>query len=441
MSLASVVNKKYELGELVLSGVNPDKTWTLSEEISGEMAECLKDPSFEQLLSLADWTDFEIHCIVMGFCSMIRPACVRACEKLVGRGLCMEALMLTYEGGISMEDAYLALDPHSLLSRYVWEESSYPVAEREFIMKEWLVRFLITGKSPMPLYEMFDRTEVKPRENPMVIRHAMRMDCPFSMDDIVLPESVKDELKQACDQVRLHDKVFKEWGMERVISYGRGVSVLFSGPSGTGKTMAAQIVATQVGRPLYRVSLPSVVSKYIGETEKNLDEIFDQAGRMRIVLFFDEADALFAKRTEIREGNDKYSNMEAAFLLQKIEEYDGVVVLATNYRQNFDEAFSRRLKFVIDFPFPDAGGRTEIWRKSIPDKLMNDSIDVAYLGQRFELAGGHIRNVVLHAAFLAAADDRESLTMADMIEAVKHEYMKLGKVMTRKELGEYYSGD
>ena len=187
--------------------------------------------------------------------------------------------------------------------------------------------------------------------------------------------------------------------------------------------------------------MPSVVSKYIGETEKNLDEIFDQAGRMRIVLFFDEADALFAKRTEIREGNDKYSNMEAAFLLQKIEEYDGVVVLATNYRQNFDEAFSRRLKFVIDFPFPDAGGRTEIWRKSIPDKLMNDSIDVAYLGQRFELAGGHIRNVVLHAAFLAAADDRESLTMADMVEAVKHEYMKLGKVMTRKELGEYYSGD
>ena len=398
----------------------------------------LTNRAFDQLLSMADWTGFEIHCMVMGFETALFPNLLREGELSQGRRLDAEALMLTYEGEVTPEEAFLALDSHSLLSRYVWEESDYPVAERSFVMREWLVRFLLTGRAPMPLAEMFERTEVKPRENPMVIRHAMRMDCPFTMEDIVLPEPVRRELTQACDQVRFHSKVFHEWGMERIVSYGRGVSILLSGAPGTGKTMAAQILAAQIGRPLYRVSLPSVVSKYIGETEKNLNEIFDQAGRMRIVLFFDEADALFAKRTEIREGNDKYSNMEAAFLLQKIEEYEGVVVLATNYRQNFDEAFSRRLKFVIDFPFPDAEGRTEIWKKSIPSALMNDGIDAAYLGRRFELAGGHIRNIVLHAAFLVAADGRDGLTMADLTEAVRHEYMKLGKVMNQRELGEYY---
>lgn len=445
----SIIEDNYELARLRIEKKDREERekeiHDLEEKIRLGKAEWLAgvrekeyDPAFSRLLSVADWTDFEIHCLMMGYAAAVRPVCRRACEKLSYHGLCAEVLMLTYEGEISPQECYTSLDSHSLLSRFIWEWDEAPVMERRLFMKEWLVSFLVTGNLPIPLADMFERTEVKSEQSPMEIRHATRMRCPFTMEDIILPDTVRTALNNICDQVHFYDKVYREWGMDRIVSYGRGISALFSGASGTGKTMAAQVVAKSIQRPLYRVSLPSVVSKYIGETEKNLNEIFDQAGRMPIVLFFDEADVLFAKRTEIKDGNDKYSNMEAAFLLQKIEEYEGVTLLATNYRQNFDEAFSRRLKFVIDFPFPDQDGRTKIWQKSIPEKLMNDEIDTEYLGRQFELSGGHIKNIVVHAAFLTAADGRDRLTMADMVEAVRHEYAKLGKVMTRRELGEYY---
>ena len=391
------------------------------------------------MTAIADWTDFELHCIFMGYEAALRPACAKACERLTGKPwLTPEVMMMTYEAEITPEDCFRALDSYSLLSRFVFESFDEPVMNRPLVMKEWLVRYILNGNAPLPIGEMFVRTEIRPADDPREIRHAKRMACPFTPDDIVLPEEIRKQLKQACEQVLFHDEVYDGFGMDRIVPYGRGVSVLLSGPPGTGKTMAAQIMAKQIGKPLYRVSLPAVVSKYIGETEKNLDEIFDQAGRMNIVLLFDEADVLFGKRTEIRDSNDKYSNMEAAFLLQKIEDYEGVVILATNLRQNFDEAFSRRMKFVIDFPFPDAAGRTEIWNRSIPEKLMNDSIDTAYLGRQFELAGSHIKNIVLHAAFLTAAEGGKTLTMPCITESVRHEYAKLGKVMTEAELGKYY---
>lgn len=325
------------------------------------------------------------------------------------------------------------------LARFVSEEAEW----RQGLWKEQdrkrPVLLILTERERILKNQMKQCVSFAIAESP--IGKAKRVPLPFGLEDIVLPKLQKKQIRDACAQVRFKKKVYQEWGMEKIVAYGKGVSILFFGPPGTGKTMAAQIVAAELGMELYRVSLPAVVSKYIGETEKNLDEIFEQAGRRQIVLFFDEADVLFGKRTEIKDSNDKYSNMEAAFLLQKMEEYEGVTILATNYRKNFDEAFSRRMKFVIDFPFPEKEERKEIWKRSIPEKLFAGELDLEYLSERFELSGSNIKNIILHAAFLTAAAGDECLTMPVILEAVKHEYGKLGKVISDHELfGDFMGG-
>lgn len=267
---------------------------------------------------------------------------------------------------------------------------------------------------------------------------AVRIDPVFSWDDIVLPAQSERLLRDACEQVRLSHRVFDGWGFARKMPYGRGVSMIFTGPPGTGKTMAAQIVAAELGMEIYKISLANVVSKYIGETEKNLNDIFNKAKLCQCILFFDEADVLFSKRTEVREANDKYSNMESAFLLQKIEEYNGVVILATNLVQNFDEAFKRRMRFIVDFPFPDAARRREMWQKAFPAQAPTGYIDYDFLVERFELSSSNIRNIALHSAFLAAAEDG-SIGMKHVMEAIRNEYAKSGKAFTKAEAGEYFS--
>ncbi|MBP5606266.1 MAG: ATP-binding protein, partial [Ruminiclostridium sp.] len=233
---------------------------------------------------------------------------------------------------------------------------------------------------------------------------AVKINCVFGWDDIVLPENSKKLMRAACDQVRLRHRIYEEWGFSSRVPYGRSVAMIFTGPPGTGKTMGAQIIASQLGLDIYKVDLANVVSKYIGETEKNLGEIFEKARKRRVVLFIDEADVLFSKRTEVKDSNDKYSNMESAFLLQKIEEYNGIVILATNLVQNFDEAFKRRMKFLIDFPFPDAQRRREMWKKVFPPEVPLGEIDLDFMVENFELSGSNIKNIALHSAFLAAAD-------------------------------------
>lgn len=267
---------------------------------------------------------------------------------------------------------------------------------------------------------------------------ATKINCVYGWDDIVLPEHSKKLLKTACDQVRYRHRVYDTWGFAGKIAYGRSVSMIFTGPPGTGKTMAAQIMAAELGLDIYRISLANVVSKYIGETEKNLDEIFEKAKKSKIVLFFDEADVLFSKRTEVKDSNDKYSNMESAFLLQKIEEYNGIVILATNLVQNFDEAFKRRMKLMIDFPFPDSARRAEMWKRAFPEKLPLDNIDFDYLVNNFELSGSNIRNISLHSAFLAAAEGSPAVGMKHIIAALRNEYSKSGKAFTKAEAGEYF---
>ena len=267
---------------------------------------------------------------------------------------------------------------------------------------------------------------------------AVKINCVFGWDDIILPEHSKKLMKTACNQVRYRHRVYDTWGFSDKIAYGKSVSMIFTGPPGTGKTMAAQIIAAELGLDIYRISLANVVSKYIGETEKNLDEIFEKAKKSKVVLFFDEADVLFSKRTEVKDSNDKYSNMESAFLLQKIEEYNGIVILATNLVQNFDEAFKRRMKLMIDFPFPDAGRRAEMWKRAFPEKLPLDNIDFDYLVNNFELSGSNIKNIALHSAFLAAADGSCAVSMKHIIAALKNEYSKSGKAFTKADAGEYY---
>lgn len=263
------------------------------------------------------------------------------------------------------------------------------------------------------------------------------MDSRYQWEDLVLPESQKEQLHAACSRVIHREKVYGEWGFGRKMTYGKGVSMVFSGSPGTGKTMAAGIVADNLGTALYRVDLAAVVSKYIGETEKNLNTVFESVRRGQGVLFFDEADVLFSRRTTVSSSNDKHSNMEAAYLLQKMEEYDGVVILATNYMQNMDEAFKRRFQFVVHFPFPDETQRKALWEKAFPEHTacLEDG-DYRFLAEQFELSGSQIRNIALQAAFFAADGDRK-VDMESVIRALVLELAKSGKRITSGELQEY----
>ena len=229
-------------------------------------------------------------------------------------------------------------------------------------------------------------------------------------------------------------------GFSGKISLWAWTSMIFAGPPGTGKTMAAQVMAAELGMELYRVELPSVVDKYIGETEKKLNRIFEEAENSMAILFFDEADVLFSKRTEIKESNDKYSNMEIAFLLQKMEEYEGVSILATNYLQNFDSAFRRRVSDMIDFPLPDASLRRQMWQSMIPSKMPISheiEIDFEFLANQFEVSGSMIKNALIYAGFLAAEAKEPTLTMEQILKGLSHELEKSGKKLSRDEYGEY----
>jgi AAA+ superfamily predicted ATPase len=255
-------------------------------------------------------------------------------------------------------------------------------------------------------------------------------------DDLVLPQESLEHLREISQWVAQRHRVMAEWGFEGKLSHGKGVNVLFSGPPGTGKTLAAEIIARELGLDLYKIDLSGVVSKYIGETEKNLARLFAAAENSNAILFFDEAEALFGKRTEVRDSHDRYANIEISYLLQKMEEYQGLAILATNLYQNLDEAFTRRLAFIVNFPFPDEVSRRRIWAKIWPDALpLAPDVNLDLLAQRFKLSGGNIKNTALAAAFLAAADGGR-VRMAHLVQAVWREYQKMGQVMPEGAPGE-----
>jgi ATP-dependent 26S proteasome regulatory subunit len=260
----------------------------------------------------------------------------------------------------------------------------------------------------------------------------------YTWADIVLPKDQMAQLREICNYVKYRHIVYGEWNFEQKLSLGKGLNILFAGPSGTGKTMAAEIIANELGLDLYKIDLSTVVSKYIGETEKNLDRIFREAQDSNAILFFDEADAIFGKRSEVRDSHDRYANIEIAYLLQKMEEYEGMVILATNLRRNMDEAFARRMHFSVEFPFPEEADRYQIWQRVFPQEApVAEDVELNFLARQFKITGGNIKNIALSAAFLAA-ENSGAITMEHIIRATKREYQKMGKLCTETDFASYF---
>lgn len=304
------------------------------------------------------------------------------------------------------------------------------------------IRDALADAAILAAWERKETAEVLDRACYRQVKHrldkkAVRIEPRYSWDEIVLPDEQKDLLRNACNQVKFRTVVYGEWGFEKKLAYGKGLSMLFAGPPGTGKTMSAQVVAKELRMELYKIDLSQVISKYIGETEKNLHEIFREAQKSGAVLFFDETDALFGKRSEVKDAHDKYANIETAYLLQKMEEYEGISVLATNLLNNIDEAFLRRINYVIKFPFPDAEYREKIWKATFPPETpLSENVDFKWLAQKYEIAGGNIKNVVLSSAFLAA-EKGAAVEMRHIVHAVRHELQKSGKIISRNDLEDY----
>ncbi|MFI9611271.1 AAA family ATPase [Streptomyces sp. NPDC052023] len=281
------------------------------------------------------------------------------------------------------------------------------------------------------------RAAVRAQNGAGLDRLARRVEPGVGWDDLVLPPVTHRRLRELALRARHREQVLGQWGMRPGGGRGRGVIALFAGESGTGKTMSAEVVAADLGMDLYVVDLSTVVDKYVGETEKNLERIFTEASAVNAVLLFDEADAIFGKRSEVKDAHDRHANIESAYLLQRMESFDGIAVLTTNLRANLDEAFTRRLDVVADFPVPDAGQRLALWDRCLGDRLPRAAdLDLRFCADRFELAGGSIRACAVTAAYLAA-ECGEPLTMRQVVTAVAQEYRKLGRLVLEGEFGPY----
>ncbi|MBC1224629.1 ATP-binding protein [Nostoc sp. UCD121] len=273
------------------------------------------------------------------------------------------------------------------------------------------------------------RVQARPRLDEL----AQRIEPSGDWEDLVLPEAQKQVLREIAAHVRQRSTVYNNWGFGGKSARGLGISALFAGASGTGKTLGAEVLAHKLRLDLYRIDLSSVVSKYIGETEKNLRRVFDAAEQGGVILLFDEADALFGKRSEVKDARDRYANIEVSYLLQRMESYPGLAVLTTNLKSAIDTAFLRRIRFVVQFPFPDTTQRAEIWRRVFPADTPTADLDALQLA-RLNVAGGNIRNIALNAAFLAA-DAGEAVQMKHLLRAAQTEYSKLEKPLTDAEVG------
>jgi len=272
------------------------------------------------------------------------------------------------------------------------------------------------------------RTQARPKLDDL----AQYIDSFASWDDLILPDKQKQILREMEAHLKYKSKIYEDWGFGSREKRGLGVTALFSGQSGTGKTMAAGVIAKTLNLDLYRIDLSTVVSKYIGETEKNLRKIFDAAETGGCILLFDEADALFGKRTEVKDSHDRHANVEVSYLLQRMEAYQGLAILTTNLKSSLDQAFLRRIRFVINFPFPDEKSRSEIWQRSFPSQTPTHDLDFWKLGF-LNVAGGNIKNIAINAAVLAAQED-QPIRMKHILKATQAEYVKLERTLTAQEI-------
>ena len=270
--------------------------------------------------------------------------------------------------------------------------------------------------------------------NPHLGTLARKLNPRYTRQDIVLPEDPLRQIGEIVSTVKERARVLSEWGLGRKLVASAGVTILFTGESGTGKTMAAEVIASELGLDLYKIDLSTLVSKYIGETEKNLEQIFHEAESSNAILFFDEADAIFGKRSEVKDAHDRYANIEVSYLLQRMEDYDGVTILATNLRSNLDQAFTRRLQFLVDFPPPDEYSRLRIWQTLFPpDVPRATDLDFGLLARRFKLAGGNIRNILVSAAYLAASDGG-AVRMEHLLHGARRELQKMGRHINETDM-------
>ncbi|MEM9485957.1 MAG: ATP-binding protein [Cyanobacteria bacterium P01_F01_bin.116] len=284
-----------------------------------------------------------------------------------------------------------------------------------------------TAKTPNSLWQLC-RNQARPRLDEL----AQRIEPRATWDSLILPEKEQTIIQEISAHVAQRSRVYQDWGFGSKSDRGLGISALFSGASGTGKTTAAEVIAQDLNLDLYRIDLSSVVSKYIGETEKNLRRIFDAAEGGGAILLFDEADALFGKRSDVNDSKDRYANMEVSYLLQRMESYRGLAILTTNLKNSMDQAFLRRLRFVVQFPFPDIKQRTEIWCKVFPPDTPTDGLVYERLA-KLSITGGNIRNIALNAAFIAA-DANQPVMMKHLLQAAKREYLKLERPLTDTEI-------
>jgi hypothetical protein len=346
---------------------------------------------------------------------------------------------------VRLERAFLRFDvdkPSPVEQKQLWQKALGPAAANfngtldnlaeQFRLSARMIfsTSAIVGDGQVPAKELWNvcRSLARPRLEDL----AQRIVPGTGWDDLVLPELQKQTLRQLATQVRHRMKVYESWGFSRKARRGLGVSALFCGETGTGKTLAAEVLAHELGLDLYRIDLSAVVSKYIGETEKNLKQVFDAAEEGGVLLLFDEADALFGKRGEVRDSHDRYANIEVGYLLQRMEAYQGLAILTTNLKSSLDRAFQRRLRFTVNFPFPDAAQRETIWSKVFPLATPTQDLDLSKLSQ-LNMAGGNIRNIALNAAFLAA-DDGTPITMSHLAEAAKLEAQKIERPLSAAEI-------
>lgn len=362
--------------------------------------------------------------------------------------------LLTHSGGIVVlatrdirpEFDSLVLDinkPNAAEQQSAWRDALGPAYDElagrlagQFSLELPAIRQIVDtvlpvqGEQDDPRQDIWQACLVK--TSPRLDQLAQRLEAKARWRDLVLPKEPSALLRQITDQVDQRGKVYNDWGFLGKMNRGLGLSVLFAGESGTGKTMAAEVIANELKLNLYRIDLSAVVSKYIGETEKNLRRLFDAAETGGAILFFDEADALFGKRSEVKDSHDRYANIEINYLLQRIEAYRGLAILATNMKSSLDQAFMRRLRFIVNFPFPAEAERGEMWRKVFPPQTPKDDLDYAHLA-RFNLTGGSIHNIALNAAFLAARTAPHKVTMALIFEAMRNELRKLDKPVNEAE--------
>jgi SpoVK/Ycf46/Vps4 family AAA+-type ATPase len=301
----------------------------------------------------------------------------------------------------------------------------------------WLAAQRPGQKIPNQIYRQELMAAARAQTGHELASLARKVESTYGWQDLVVSTEVEKQLCEIATRARLQHKVLEEWGFGKKLSEAKGISVLFTGPSGVGKTMAAEVIANELMLDLYKIDLSSVVSKYIGETEKNLERIFSVAERSNAILFFDEADALFGKRSEVHDAHDRYANIEVSYLLQRMEQYEGLAILATNLRGNLDEAFVRRLAYTVRFSLPDEGDRLKIWKQIWPRlDLLAEDVNLPQIAKQLKLSGGNIRNIALAASFFAAERGDERITQEDLLIAVQREYEKMGKTVSLAELRE-----